>query len=62
VQIPESETEQKYLLRSLVNVRHAVPASEEFLHIEDEYLQEEIKLSGITDIADLVPACDDLYI
>ena len=62
VQIPESETEQKYLLRSLVNVRHAVPASEEFLHIEDEYLQEEIKLRGITDIADLVPACDDLYI
>ena len=62
VQIPESETEQKYLLRSLVNVRHAVPASEEFLHIEDEYLQEEIKLRGITDITDLVPACDDLYI
>lgn len=45
-----------------MNVRHAIPASEEFLHIEDEYLQEEIKLSGITDIADLVPACDDLYI
>jgi len=62
VQIPESETEQKYLLRSLVNVRHAVPASEEFLHIEDEYLQEEITLRGITDIKDLVPACDDLYI
>ena len=62
VQIPESEKEQRYLLRSLLNVRHAVPASEDFLHVEDEYWQEEIKLHGITDIADLVPACDNLYL
>ena len=62
VQIPESEGEQKQLLRSLVNVRPADPASEAFLHTQDEYLQEENKLRGITDINDLVPVCNDLYL
>ncbi|AIN93672.1 protein-ADP-ribose hydrolase [Treponema putidum] len=62
MQIPENETEQKHLLRSLVNLRPVVPASEEFLHIEDEYLQEENKLRGITDIMDLVPACSGFYL
>ena len=62
VQISESESEQKQLLRALVNVRPADPASEAFLHIQDEYLQEENKLRGITDIKDLVPACNGLYL
>ena len=62
VQIPEGETEQHYLLRSLVNVRPADPVSEAFLRVQDEYLQEENRTRGITDIADLVPVCNDLYL
>jgi len=62
VEIPESEAEQKRLLRSLVNVREAIPASEEFLRVQDEYLQEENRNRGITDIAGLPTAQDDLYL
>ena len=55
MEIPKSEAEQKRLLRSLVNVREAIPASEEFLRVQDEYLQEENRSREITDIADLKP-------
>ena len=55
VEIPNSEAEQKRLLRSLVNVREAIPASGDFLRVQDEYLQEENRSRGITDIADLKP-------
>ena len=51
--IPRGEAEQKRLLRSLVNVRPAVPASEEVLRGQNEYLREENHSRGITDIADL---------
>lgn len=55
VEVPKSEAEQKRLLRSLVNVREAIPASGDFLRVQDEYLQEENRTRGITDIADLKP-------
>ena len=53
IEVPQAEDEQKYLFRSLVNVRPPVPASEEFIRIQDEYLAEENRSRGITDIADL---------
>ena len=53
--IPESSTEQKQLLRSLMNVRLPKAADADFLRIQDEYLREEIALRGITDIRDLTP-------
>ena len=46
--IPEREDEQRTLLRSLMNVRNPLPASEEFLRIQDEYLREVNKSHGIT--------------
>ena len=55
VEIPEDEAGQKYLLRSLMNVREPLPASDDFLHIQDEYLQETNRSHGITDIAELEP-------
>ena len=55
VQIPDDENEQKRLLRSLMNVRPPEPASEEFLRVQDEYLQEAGRERGITDFADLTP-------
>lgn len=62
IRIPKSENEQKNLLRSLFNVRLPAPADQEFLKIQDEYLQEETKRKGITDISQLKPVQDGIYI
>ncbi len=43
MQIPANADEQKKLLRSLFNIRMPEPVSEEFLRVQDEYLQEEIR-------------------
>ena len=51
--IPNDTTEQKKLLRALFNVRLPLPISDEFLEVQDEYLQEEIAQKGITSIDDL---------
>ena len=53
--IPADEKEQRDLLRSLMNVREPLPISDDFLKIQDEYLQQVNKERGITDIADLRP-------
>ena len=44
------------------NVREPKLCSEEFLKIQDAYLQVETEAKGITDLADLTPAQDGLYI
>lgn len=62
LKIPQSAAEQKGLLRSLLNVRMPKPVTDEFLEIQDAYLQEEIERKGITDIADLQPVQDHLYL
>lgn len=54
-QIPADEQGQRDLLRALFNVRLPAPASEEFLKVQDEYLQERAKEKGITDICNLKP-------
>lgn len=51
--IPDTEQGQKDLLRSLMNVRMPGAIREEFQKVQDEYLQEENRKNGITDIADL---------
>ena len=60
--IPHSEAERKKLLRSLFNVRMPKSIDEDFLKIQDEYLREENTQKGITDIADLTPAADGIYL
>ena len=60
--IPADENNQKRLLRSLFNIRLPRVADEEFLRIQDEYLSEETREKGITDIADLDPVREDLYL
>ena len=62
VDIPKDEYNQKQLLRSLFNISMPKETSEEFLKIQDEYLQEESRRKGITDIADLQPVQDDIYL
>ncbi len=48
IAVPSDAQGQKKLLRSLLNVRAAVPVSDEFLSVQDEYLQDEIKSRGVT--------------
>lgn len=64
IEIPQSDDEQKYLLRSLVNVRPPLSTREDFLTVQDEYLTEENKSREITDIKDLesVSSGSDLYL
>lgn len=59
MQVPADTEEQRQLLRSLFNVRHPFPVSEEFLCIQDEYLTERNRERGITDIAELTPVASD---
>lgn len=62
VAVPRSESEQKRLLRALMNVRAPEPIGEDFLKIQDEYLQTELNVKNITDIADLAPVEDGIYL
>ena len=57
--MPQDEQGQKELLRALMNVREPNPISEEFLKIQDEYLQEENAKAGFVDIDDLEPVQND---
>lgn len=60
--IPNDAEAQKRLFRALVNVRMPKSASREFLKIQGEYLREELRLKGITDIAELNPIMPDIYL
>ncbi len=62
ITVPESNAEQKRLLRALFNVRMPMPVSNDFLEIQDAYLQEEIRQKGITDIRDLKSVQDGIYL
>ena len=62
LEIPSGEQEQKALLRSLLNRRMPKAAAEEFYAVQDAYLQEEIRRKGITDLADLLPIQEGIYL
>ncbi len=62
MRIPDNVTEQKNLLRSLMNIRPPRPAGEDFLAVQDAYLRQETAEKGITDIACLAPAEDGIYL
>ena len=60
--IPFDKTEQQQLLRSLFNVRNPKKISDDFLTVQDEYLQEETAAKGITELADLSPVSEGIYL
>ena len=62
IDIPENIQDQRNLLRSLLNVRIPQPVGKEFLKVQDEYLQTETEKKGITDLTDLTPVQEDIYI
>lgn len=59
IMIPEDIQGQRDLLRSLMNVRIPYPISEEFLQVQDTYLQERNRERGIIDVNDLKPVESD---
>lgn len=62
LEVPESEMEQRRLLRSLMNVRMAGSIDEAFIKVQDEYLREENAQKGITELEDLEQYQPDMYI
>lgn len=56
--IPKLKEEKENLFRALVNVRKPKKISNEFLKIQDEYLQYKIAENGITD-ADTLPLIEE---
>ena len=62
IKIPETQADKFRLYRSLVNIRPAVKADEDYLQAEDEYLTALTESKGITDIADLSPIEDGIYL
>lgn len=56
LRIPADETQQKQLIRALMNVRPPIPATPEFLAVQDAYLKEEIEKKGVVDCRSLIPS------
>ena len=61
-EMPDDIQAQKRLLRSLMNVRSPKPISEEFLRVQDDYLQEELSQKHITSVSDLRPLEPGIYV
>lgn len=62
IEIPESSGEQMRLLRGLMNIRMPKSIGDEFLRVQNEFLLEEAKKKGITNIEDLEPVQDGIYL
>lgn len=61
-EIPQTEKEQKVLLRSLMNIRPPKAVEADFLKVQGEYLRSEISLKGITDISELKQTAPDIFL
>lgn len=61
-EIPAGQRDKRRLLRSLMNVRPPVPASEEFLKVQDAYLQERLAERGVTEPENLTPVQPGIYL
>lgn len=60
--IPDSAADKRRLLRSLMNVRPPAPVSEDFLKVQDEYLQGVLAEKQVIRTADLTPVQPGLYL
>ncbi|MBQ2776816.1 MAG: protein-ADP-ribose hydrolase [Peptococcaceae bacterium] len=61
-EMPDDIQAQKRLLRSLMNVREAKPIGEEFLRVQDDYLQAELAQKEIVSVHDLTPLEPGIYV
>lgn len=60
--IPQDVSDQKLLLRGLLNVRPAQVCNPEFLRVQDAYLRQATAEKGITDCSALSPVQSGLYL
>lgn len=61
-EIPADVNGQKRLLRGLMNVREAKPIGEDFLRVQDDYLQAELAQKEIVSVSDLTPLEPGIYV
>ena len=62
IEIPAGRRAKQRLLRSLLNLRPPVPAGEDFLKVQDAYLQARLQERGVTNWKDLTPVQPGLYL
>lgn len=62
IPIPDEEEEQKKLLRSLMNIRSPHAVSQDFLTVQDSYLQQENAKKGIVTIEDMTEMQKDIFL
>ena len=62
IETPSDVQGQRRLLRGLMNVRRPGQIGEEFLQVQDEYLAETAREKGITDLSELEPLEDGIYV
>lgn len=62
IQVPAQSDDQRRLLRALMNVRPPQPIDEAMLAVQDEYLRRELAAKGVTNIDDLSPVGEGLYL
>lgn len=62
IPVPDSLSEKRRLLRSLMNVRPPVPVREDFLRVQDAYLVDRLAERGVTRLKDLTPVRPGLYL
>ena len=53
IKIPETYSERRRMLRSLMNVREPKPIDADFLKVQDEFLRKEAEHKGIVEVLDL---------
>ena len=62
IDVPQEAEGQRRLLRALFNVRPPESASEEFLQVQNAYLQERAREKGITHLENLSPIRPHVYV
>ena len=62
LRVPRDAMGQRKLLRSLLNVRAPGAIGDDFLTVQDAYLQQELAEDGVTRAEDLSPVSGDLYL
>ncbi len=62
ISIPQTAEEQQRLLRALFNVRQPKPVSDEFLQVQDAYLQHTIAQKGITNSATIPEVLPNIHL
>ena len=62
IRIPSDKKSRFDLFRSLVNIRPPKPIDDDFIKVQDEFLQEETAAKVIVDIADLKPFTENIYL